>query len=65
MRLIKDSWTEQKEKKKTWLTLISMRVIHFTHIAQAVLHCHVKILMRYILLVTVTHFTLKCASFWE
>ena len=59
MRLIK----EQLDREKAWLTLISARVIHSTHAAQPALRRHVKILMRYIPLATVTHFTLKCASF--
>lgn len=35
----------------------------YTHRAQAVWNCHLKILMRCIPLPTVTRFTLKCASF--
>lgn len=35
----------------------------FTHIAQAVLNCHAQILMRYIPLVTVTHFYFEVCIF--
>lgn len=58
---LKNSWIE----KKSEMTLICVRVTHSTRAILAVLYCHVKISMRYILLVTVTHFTLKCASFLE